>query len=538
MKNTKLNLSATKLISYVLIATGGLGVSLPAYAADSAPLKPFCDEAALKKTSFSGVSINSAAIVGSGEFSRPELKASLTQLPVFCRIAATVETSPTSYVNFEVWVPEQRAWNQKLVVTGNGGYSANLKYQDMAYALRHGYAVAGGDTGHQDDKDMSWGVQNPESIMDWGTRSIHAITGPAKSMVSALMSASVKRSYFYGCSTGGHQGYAEMQVYPEDFDGIIAGAPGNNRTRLNVEFLHRFLSNRYPGMDDKTILTPDKTALLTEKALEACDALDGVKDGVINDPRQCTTERFNITSLLCKTSDTDQCLTALEIEAAKKIYEGPKNPRTGEQIYPGQLVGTETEWPGYWGKTAPVRSDFWRLWVFDDKNWDWWTFDYDQDLTLAESKLGKLVDHTNPDINRFKNRGGKAIVFHGWNDAVVNALDTIEYYENVREAQGGQEQTDTFFRLFMVPGMAHCSGGTGPTVFGNAGVAAPNPDANNDLLMALDRWVEEGVAPEKIIASQAGDESTKKTQRLCPYPKKARYDGKGEIGQAESFVCQ
>jgi feruloyl esterase len=410
----------------------------------------------------------------------------------------------------------------------------------MAYAMRQGYAVVGGDTGHQstDPNEMFWGVGHPEKITDWGTRSVHAITAPSRSLIAGLSAKTPSRAYYYGCSTGGHQAYAQIQRYPEDFDGVIAGAPGNNRTRLNVEFLHRFLSNRAANTNTPLILSAAKATLITNAAVAACDAADGAADGVMEDPRACTADKFNIDSLQCTGAETASCLTPDQIAVAKKIYAGPKNPRTGAQIYPGLLVGTESGWPGYWGVTEPVRADYWRLWVFENPQWNWWTFDYDRDLTFADAKVSPLVDQNSTDISAFKTRGAKAIVFQGWQDPVVNPVDTIAYYDRVKTAQGSQAETDKFFRLFMVPGMGHCSGGAGVTTFGNAGGQAPNADASRDLLMALDRWVEQGAAPDSIVASRVVSGAIARTHPLCAYPKKAVYKGSGSIDDAASFSCQ
>ncbi len=485
-----------------------------------------------------GASLQAATAVPAGDYTLPGTNTTLAGLPAFCRIDATAAPSGDSSIGFQVWVPQGEAWNGKLVATGNGGYSHALSYGDMAYAMRQGYAVIGGDTGHQsaDPNAMFWGVGHPEKIIDWGTRSVHAITVPAKQVVAELQGRAASRAYYLGCSTGGHQAYAEIQRYPDDFDGVVAGAPGNNRVRLNVEFMYRFLSNRQPGQNTPVILTPQKAALVTQAAVAACDALDGVSDGVMEDPRACTVDKFDVASLQCPGADAANCLTAEQVSVVQKIYAGPKNLRTGAQIYPGYPVGSEAGWRSYWGGTEPVRADFWRLWVYEDPKWDWWTFDFDRDLAYADAKVGAMVDQVNPDISAFKAGGGKAIVYQGWQDPVVNPIDTIAYYEQVRALQGSQAETDGFFRLFLVPGMGHCSGGDGATSFGNGG-APPVPDADHDLLMALDRWVEGGAAPERIVASRVSNGETVRTRPLCPYPKKAVYRGSGSTDEAANFTC-
>lgn len=527
--------AATVIAAAVLSACGGGGGGGGDALTVGTPKA--CDIASFGGLDLQGATVKLVAAVPAGSYKPNGSASSLADLPAFCRIEANAAPSSDSSINFQVWVPQGDAWNGKLVATGNGGYSPQLNYGDMAYAMRQGYAVIGGDTGHTTE-DMFWGVGHPEKIKDWGTRSIHAITQPSKRLITQLQGSEAKRAYYYGCSTGGHQGYAEIQRYPDDFDGVIAGAPGNNRTRLNVEFMHRFLSNRNTGANSPVILSAAKASLITAAAVKACDALDGVADGVMEDPRACTPDVFAVESLQCQGGDAANCLTADEIAVARKIYAGPRNPRTKAQIYPGLLVGTEAGWAAYWGATEPVRADYWRLWTFNNPQWDWWTFDYDRDVQFADALVSPLVDQVNPDIAAFKARGGKAIVYQGWADPVVNAADTIAYFEQVRSRQGSQAATDDFFRLFLVPGMGHCSGGSGAANFGNQGGASPVVSAERDVLQALDRWVEQGTAPDRIVATRMESGKAVRTRPLCPYPRKAVFSGAGSTDDAASFSCQ
>ncbi len=449
-----------------------------------------------------------------------------------CRVQATVTTSSDSVVNFEVWIPER--WNRKVVVTGNAGYSNALSTRDMTMALSRGYAAVGGDTGHQtaNSDDLLWGVDHRERIVDWGARAIHAITAPAKRIAEQVGDSAADRAYFYGCSTGGHQGYAEMQRYPEDFDGVVAGAPGNNRVRLNVGFLWQFLANRHAHDDANPILPMAKLPLVSKAVVAACDANDGVTDGVVDDPRRCD---FDPAALQCQGDAAPECLTREQVATLHKLYGGARNPRTGEIIYPGWPKSSEAltvqptgmpgiGWQQYSGGAEPARANFWRHWIFDNPKWDWWSFDFDRDVAKADEKVGQLIDQVNPDLARFKARGGKAIVYHGWQDPVVNALDTIAYYEQVRGRQGSQAEIDRFFRLFMVPGLGHCFGGTGTTDF--------------DFLTALDAWVDRSVAPDRVVASRRVDGTTVRTRPLCPYPQRAMYTGSGSTDDAANFVCR
>jgi feruloyl esterase len=497
-----------------------------------------CAVAAFEQTAISRTVVRSARVVSAGVLSAQGPGAPIG-VPAHCRIEATVTTSPDSIVNVEVWVPTD--WNGKVVVTGNGGYSNAINTRDMAHALSQRYAAVGGDTGHQTPTpdDLLWGVGHPERIIDWGTRSIHAITAPARRIVERVQGASPRRAYFYGCSTGGHQGYAEMQRYPDDFDGVIAGAPGNNRVRLNAGFLWQFLSNHQPGDNATPIVPASKLPIVTAAVVAACDASDGVTDGVVDDPRAC---RFDPAVLQCSGDRTD-CVTAAQVAALRRMYQGATNRRTGAQVYPGWPVSSEaltvspqgnpqSGWHMYWGNTEPTRAAFWRHWVFADPQWDWWSFDFDRHLALADERVGHMIDHVNPDLSAFKARGGKAIVYHGWQDPVVSALDTIDYYERVRTRQGSQQEVDRFFRLFLVPGMGHCAGGTGTTSFGNQNAPSPVVDAGHDLLSALDAWVEKGTAPSRIVASRV------RTRPLCSYPAKAVYTGSGSTDDEANFACR
>ena len=451
-------------------------------------------------------------------------------------------------VNFDVWVPG--TWNGKIVVTGNGGYSNVPAYRDMAYAMTQGYAAVGGDTGHQTPTpdDLLWGAGHPERIRDWGTRSIHAITVPAQRIVASVAGDPVRRSDYYGCSTGGHQGYAEMQQYPQDFDGVIAGAPGNNRVRLNAAYLWQYLSNHSPA-DGAEIVPASKLPSITRAVVAACDKNDGVADGVIDDPRSCG---FDPESLLCREKDSPDCLTEPQIAAMNKMYAGATNPRTGERIYPGWSKSSEvlttmadgrpaSGWHQYWGTREAMRVNFWRSWVFNGTTMG------SADVRLrSRHRQGRSIDlrcarrSTESGIlSAFKARGAIAIVYQGWQDPVVNPIRlTISYRdEQVRTRQGSQEETDRFMRLFMVPGMGHCGGGTGATSFGNQG-GSPTIDPDHDLLAALDRWIEQRRPPDRIIASRVEDGKVVRTRPLCAYPKRAVYRGTGSTNEAANFICQ
>jgi feruloyl esterase len=469
------------------------------------------------------ITIRSATAIAAGPFTPAGGTTPLT-LPAFCRVEATARPTSDSDIRFEVWIPPSDAWNGKLEGVGNGGYSGAIGYTAMATGLRRGYAVVSTDTGHAGD-DMKFGQGHPEKVIDWAYRSIHVMTDAAKLIVRNAQGRFAERAYFSGCSSGGHQALSEAQRYPEDYDGIIAGDPANNRIRQTFAFLYSWLSTH--TADGKPIVTAAKLALLTKSAVEACDALDGLKDGVIDDPRRC---HFDPGKLACKGADDATCLTQPQVEAAKKMYDGVKNPRTGEPIYTGWPRGSEAfgdnaiqSWRQYVvDPQEPMRVGFFRYFLFHDPNWDYRTIDIDRDLAYAEQKL-PFMAAVDKDLTPFKKRGGKLLMYTGWADPVVPPQDTVAYYDGVAKAIGGLDKTREFYRFFLAPGMGHCSGGTGPNQF--------------DMLSALEQWVEKGIAPERVVASHSTSGKIDRTRPLCVYPQVARWKGTGSTDEAANFSC-
>jgi feruloyl esterase len=479
------------------------------------------------------VSIRSATMLPAGPFTAPGSRQEMT-LPAFCRVEAVARPTSDSEIKFEVWIPPAEAWNGRFQGVGNGGYSGAIGYAAMATALRRGYATASTDTGHAGD-DMKFGQGHPEKIIDWAYRSIHVMTDASKLIVRNHTGRFADRSYFVGCSSGGHQALSEAQRYPEDYDGIIAGDPANNRIRQTFGFLQSWVATH--GKDGSPILPPAKLPMLTKAAVDACDALDGLKDGIIDDPRRCT---FDPGKLLCKPGSTGSgqaagaddaaCLTAPQVEAARKMYEGTKNPRTGELIFAGWPRGSEgfgdsaiQGWRQYvLDPQEPMRVGFFRYFLFHDPNWDYRTIDWDRDLAYAEQKMPYMAA-VDRDLTPFKKRGGKLLMYTGWADPVVPPHDTVAYYDAVVKAMGGPERTRDFYRFFLAPGMGHCSGGPGPNQF--------------DGLTALEQWVEKGVAPDKLIASHSTNGKIDRTRPLCVYPQVARWKGTGSSDDASNFAC-
>ncbi len=467
------------------------------------------------------VTVNAASLVPAGPFAPSGTTTSMT-LPAFCRVEATARPTSDSEIKLEVWIPPAEAWNGKFQGVGNGGYQGSISYAAMATALRRGYATASTDTGHSGD-DVKFGQGHPEKVIDYGWRAVHVMTDTAKLIVRNAQGRFADKSYFVGCSAGGHQAMSEAQRFPDDYDGIIAGAPASNRIRQTFAFMWSWTSTH--NADGSPILNQAKLALVTKAAVAACDAGDMLKDGLIEDPRKCS---FDPAVLACKPgADESACLTPLQVDAVKKVYDGAKNPRTGEQLFTGWPRGSEEfgagGWRGYITEARePSRIGVFKYWLFNDPNWDVRTLDYDRDFAYANERL-PMMHAVDRDLTPFKKSGGKMISYAGWMDPVVPAPDTAAYYEGVAKAMGGYDKTRDFYRLFMAPGMGHCSGGPGPNQF--------------DAITALEQWVEKGVAPDKLMATHSTAGKVDRTRPLCPYPQVARYNGKGSIDEAASFAC-
>ena len=509
----------TSFVALVCGAQAGFAADLPAARC-----------ADLAHRTFGHTEILSATLRPAGAFSLPKPLAISFALPSFCRVKAASHPSSDSDIRFEVWLPLDGKWNGKLVAVGNGGYLGIVPTWEMAPALRSGYAAVGGDTGHEGD-GLAWGIGHPEKIRDWGDRSIHAITIGAKAITAAFEGKPPQEAYFNGCSTGGHQALTEAQRYPDDFNGIIAGAPGNNRTHLNVAFLWIGVQNRLAPPDGR--LSKTNLKMIGETVLKRCDAKDGLKDGIVADPRRC---RLPPKTFLCRNTHVKGCLNPAQARTLARLYQGPRDPRSGKQIYPPFTRGSEGGWNYLLNSPKVYRAGFWSDWVFDNPNWSWKTFNWDKNVAFADSKLASIINANDPDLTRFRDHGGKLIMYQGWIDPVVSALDTLRYYTAVTKTMGGRQTTRRFARLFMVPDMAHCG------TFGGGDfnmVPIDDPEHRNVLSM-LDRWVTEARAPRRLIVEQRKGFTgpVTRTRVACAWPKVAEWRGKGSLDKARNFVCK
>jgi hypothetical protein len=468
--------------------------------------------------------ITLAAEVPAGTFKPPVAggipggpPANYASLPAFCRVAGTIKPTADSDIRFEVWMPLS-GWNGKFVGGGNGVWAGSIAYGDMVTPLAHAYAAAASDVGHQGSPmDGTFFDGHPEKLTDFGHRAVHETAVAAKATINAFYGSAPKRSLYVSCSTGGRIGLMEADRYPEDYDGISAMAPANPMVPLMVSSLWTGAATM---KDPASSIPPAKLALVQKAALAACDANDGVKDGIITNPPAC---HFDPGVLECKTGDAADCLTAPQVTAMRAIYAGPKNPRTGKQIFPGFSVGSEGQ-VGLlmMGKEPfPVATSFFRGPVFHDPSWDFRSFDYDHDVDRAIAYGSNAIDVPPTGLTRFFAANRKLLLSHGWADGLIPSQSTINFYQAL-VADIGQRRARQDVRLFMVPGMGHCGGGSGPS--------------NLDMLGAIDQWVQSGKAPEQLMASNPPGRPVR-TRPLCPYPQVATYSGHGDTDDAQNFRC-
>jgi hypothetical protein len=438
-------------------------------------------------------------------------------LPAFCRVAGTIRPTADSDIRFEVWMP-LGGWNGKFVGGGNGVWAGSIAYGDMVTPLSRGYATAASDVGHQGSPlDGTFLTGHPEKLTDFGHRAVHETAVAAKAAISAFYGKGPKRSLYASCSTGGRIGLMEAYRYPDDYDGISAMAPANQMVPLMVMSLWTGAATM---KDPASSIPPPKFALVQKAALEACDANDAVKDGIITNPPAC---HFDPVVLQCKAGDAADCLTAPQVAALRAIYGGPKNPRTGKQIYPGLSVGSEAQMPALTmgQEPFPVATTFFRGPVFNDTSWNFRSFDYDRDVDRAMAYGSDALDVPPTGLGRFFAGNRKLLLSHGWADGLIPAQSTVNFYQALVKDIGKRRAGDDV-RLFMVPGMGHCGGGSGPS--------------SVDMLGAIDQWVDTGKAPERLVASNPPDKPAR-TRPLCAYPRVAKYNGSGNTDEEKNFRC-
>jgi len=470
--------------------------------------------ASLLRLALPNASITSAKVVDAGAFTPAAASDgahALSNLPAFCRVAATSRPTNDSDIKIEVWLPIA-GWNGKYLAAGSGGWGGSIAYEGMSDALRRGYATSATDDGHTGPSG-SFVLGHPEKYIDFAYRAEHEMTVKAKAIIQAFYGREPRYAYWDGCSGGGREGLLQAYRYPNDFDGIIAGDPAT--FRRNAWAL--WLANA-SFKDSADYIPPSKYPMIHQAVLNACDTIDGLKDGLIADPTLC---HFDPQVLQCNDGDEASCLTARQVQTARTILS-PATTRAGEEIFPRLEPGTELRWGRLAGGPEPASLflDYFKYVVYKDPNWDWRSFELERDATLAK-KLDQDTVALNSDLAAFARQGGKLLLYHGWADQQVAPGATVEFYSSMVDASGSA--SPTWVRLFMAPGMAHCAGGEGPDTF--------------DKLSALEQWVEQGKAPDQIVASHSVNGQIDRTRPLCPYPQVATYQGAGSIDQATNFVC-
>jgi feruloyl esterase len=437
-----------------------------------------------------------------------------------CRVEGIVGRE----IRFRLLLPDQ--WNGKFMMGGGGGFVEGIDNQS-ASSVNLGYASVGTDTGHQGrGVEAIWALDNVERQINFGHVAIHRVAEASKAIIRARYTAAPSRSYFNGCSNGGRQALMEAQRYPDDFDGIVAGAPAYDFTGLAVQFI-KDIQAAFPDKESlsKPLFPNDTLKSVETQIVSKCDALDGVTDGLMEDPRRCTVDVSTLTGL------NDQ-----QKKALAAIY-GEKKLPDGSVIYPAQPLGGEGDaaagWPLWINGVNPMLqlayrvpslrfgfgTQFFKYFVYNDPEWDYLKYDfanYRRDSKLA----GSMLNATDPNLDAFKKRGGKLVLYHGWSDAALSALATTKYYEQVKARD---TSTESFARLFMLPGVAHCGAGNGPD--------------RVDWYSVIDNWVDKGAAPDRIVASKVVANKTTRTRPLCAYPLKAIYKGSGSIDDEANFSC-
>jgi feruloyl esterase len=484
--------------------------------------------------------ITLAQPVTGGSFTPPGSTRAITGLPDFCRVAGSIRPTSDSDIEFEVWLPLAN-WNGKFNGVGNGGLAGTISYSAMAPALERGYATASTDTGHTNAGGPGFfALGHPEKIIDFGYRGHHELALKSKAIVAAFYGTAPAHNYYTGCSQGGQEGLMEAQRFPGDYDGLVAGDPDNFMTHHEVGG-HLWITAALLS-DPASYISASQAAIIGNAVDAACDAKDGVKDGVLNDPRTCN---FPATQLACKPGqDPDTCLTSAQIQAVQKIWSGPDQV-VGPGYDPGIMRGGETlGWPGFITGNAPGNGShtslgvpFFRYFIFDDPNWDFHSFDFKTDAPFVSNKvvvpgqtMSDVLDSASPDLEPLKEHGAKLIQYHGFADPDISPQNSINYFLSVVGAQAeivgprtALAETQDFYRLFMVPGMNHCGGGPGANTF--------------DMLTALENWVEHGQAPERVIASHSTAGAIDFTRPLCSFPLVAQWTGTGSQTDAANYVC-
>ena len=505
----------------------------------------------LANFSHPNTTINSAQSQSGGAYVAPDAwHLAFTNLPPYCEVLATIAPTADSSIGVRVWMPTQR-YNGRYLGTGNGGYAGGYFFSELADGINRGFATANTNMGATGAAGVNGDalVGHPEKWKDFGWRATHLMTVFSKALINTFYGNPASRSYFAGCSTGGQQGLMEAQRFPNDYDGILAGAPAFNRTHIHTVPVAQY---RATHATPASYIPATKFDVINQAVLAQCRGKDGgaPTDAFLTDPRLC---KFDPATLACPAGlDGPTCLNPDQVAAMKVYYTGSVNLATGALIHPGNARGSETSNPAALGlalnESLPEPSfDSLFKWVFG-LTWQWQTFDFNRHVDMVDEVLAKDLNATSTELRPFANRGGKLILYTGWADPLIPSQSTINYYNALVASYGGThgaaalKKTQNFARLFMAPGMWHCKEGPGPSSFGNVlAQQAPSYDTQYDLLTSLTQWVEQGIAPESVIATKYNTDTRElgiAMQRpLCAYPKIPVYKGAGNPNVASSFAC-
>jgi feruloyl esterase len=436
-----------------------------------------------------------------------------SHLPPYCRVVATLTPTPDSKIGMELWLPLS-GWNGKYLAVGSGGWGGSINHHGMEEALRRGYATSATDDGHSGES-AAFLMGHPQKFIDFAYRAEYETAVESKVLIKSFYGREARYSYWNGCSGGGREGLLQASHYPNEFDGIIAGDPANIRRNAWALWLanHTF-------KDPAGYIPPGKYPMIHQAVLNECDAADGLKDGLIDNPQSC---HVDFKALTCKAGDSPDCLTPRQVETAETIVS-PMKDAQGNLLFERLEPGTELRWGRLAGGPQPADLflDQFRYVVYADPNWDWRTFDLERDWAKANA-ADKDVDELDPRLTAFA-KHGKLLLYHGWADQQVAPGSTVDFYqEAAAAASGNSTQSSPWVRLFMVPGMGHCSGGEGPNQF--------------DSLTAMEQWVEQNKPPDRLLATHLAEGKPDRTRPLCPYPQTAKYRGSGSIDDAQNFTC-
>lgn len=477
--------------------------------------------------------IDSADVIPAGQPIIADTPASKDHSTAICRVVGTIRPTSDSNIRFEVWLPS-KGWNGKFLASGNGGFAGEIDYSAMSHYIKDGYVTAGTDTGHHaQGVDASWAYKHPEKIADYGYRAVHLMTVTAKNLLGSFYGKPADYSYFDSCSNGGREALMEAQRFPEDYDGILAGAPANNWTHMlaagitEAQALYKNPASYISGL---------QLPILHRAVVTQCDAADGVTDGIIANPQAC---HFDPAVTTCKDQTRDACLTLLQAAAAKTLY-------SGTSLFPGLEPGSELESGGWetWvlgegpglGLFTGFVQNYFRYMVFDP-TWNVLTADPQRSERVAEQKTGYDMNATDSNLTPLAKRGGKLIIYHGWDDPAISPLNSVNYYESVIRTVGKQAAAQVL-RLYMVPGMQHCFGGPGPSAIGQLGIETSG-EAKHGIMDTLQAWVENRTPPATVVATKYGENSkVLMTRPVCPYPQVPTYKGSGDTNDAGNFSCR